>query len=90
MHQRRPHKSCVGVGRFKLPLSGDRLSDMRYLAAVAVLLLLLPATAWAVAWDFVETDLSLRPDGKATIVYKVAIDPQGMALHGFYFQGYGD
>lgn len=50
--------------------------------------LIAPLSAGATEWKFVETDLSLRPDGKATIVYRVAIDPQGMQLHGFYFQGY--
>ncbi len=64
-------------------------SGMRRLAAI-IFALILPLTARGVEWKFVETDVSLRPDGKATIVYKIAIAPQGMRLHGFYFQGYSD
>jgi len=59
---------------------------MRLIAAL--ILVLLPLRAWGDEWKFVEVDLSLRPDGKATVVYKVAIEPQGSTLHGFYFQGY--
>jgi len=49
---------------------------------------LLCSSAEAYVWEFVEVELSLRPDGKATVVYKVAIRPTGRALHGFYFEGY--
>lgn len=57
---------------------------MRFLAGLS-LVLLLPLRTWGVEWKFVEADLSLRPDGKATVVYRVAVDPQGMQLHGFLF-----
>ncbi|MDD4871361.1 MAG: hypothetical protein PHR77_12450, partial [Kiritimatiellae bacterium] len=46
------------------------------------------AASKAIDWEFVEVSLSLRPDGKATATYQVAINPQGFNLHGFYFEGF--
>lgn len=69
------------------PALPGKLFTMRIRAA-AILVLALASPAAAVRWEFVEAEVSLRPDGKATVVYKVALEPQGLNLHGFYFKGF--
>ncbi len=68
--------------------TGRKLDGVRRLAGLILILCATAAAPAAVRWEFVEVEVSLRPDGKATVVYKVALHPQGKNLHGFYFEGY--
>ena len=67
-----------------------KLQNILSVKTVSILFLLIFCSigSRAVSWEFIEVDVSLRPDGKATIVYHVAINPQGFSLHGFYFEGF--
>ncbi|MFZ2655258.1 MAG: hypothetical protein WAX69_10070 [Victivallales bacterium] len=65
----------------KFPIIGKILLSFLLLVSTAV-------ASMAIDWEFAEVSLSPQPDGKATVVYQVAINPQGFSLHGFYFEGF--
>jgi hypothetical protein len=58
-------------------------------AAVLCVHLALTAPAAALSTDLVsaETTVVLRPDGKATVIYRLEWQARGGEMHGFYFQG---
>ena len=60
-----------------------------HLAVTFVFVLCFAATASALVArpDWVEVDVSLRPDGKADVLYRINYDVKSGQMYAFYFQG---